>query len=238
MLKIIPAGDAAVIIKAGDDISPDTNMKVRQIMQAMEKIDLPGIMEMVPSYNELMIYYQPGVIDFHQMTGYIRKAESKMESMPAPSAKRVYVPVCYGSEEGPDLELVANTNSLSKEQVIELHTNSNLLIYMLGFSPGFCYLGGMNPRISCPRKTSPRLDIPAGSVGIAGNQTGIYPISSPGGWQIIGHTPLLPFTPNAEEPFLFKAGDRIRFFEIDREEHNHIKSLINEGRYEIRKEQI
>ncbi len=238
MFKIIPAGDSALIIKAEDDISPETNIKVRQIMLGMEKTDLTGIMEMVPSYNELMIYYQPGVIDFQQLTGHIRKAESKMESMPAPPARRVYVPVCYGGEEGPDLGHVAETAQQTEENVIKIHTGNDLLVYMLGFSPGFCYLGGMDARIACPRKATPRLAVPAGSVGIAGNQTGIYPITSPGGWQIIGRTPLLPFRPDAEEPFLFKAGDRIRFFEIDQEELLRITGLINQGKFEFQQEQI
>lgn len=238
MFRIIPAGDSALIIKAGDDISPDTNMKVRQMMLAMEKTDLPGIIEMVPSYNELMIYYQPGVINFQQLTGYIRKAESNMESMPSPPAKRVYVPVCYGEEEGPDLGHVAENTWQTEENVIKIHTGNDMQVYMLGFSPGFCYLGGMDTRIACPRKTTPRLAVPAGSVGIAGNQTGIYPINSPGGWQIIGRTPLLPFRSDAEIPFLFKTGDSIRFFEIDKEEMLRITGLINQGKYEIQQEQI
>ena len=185
-----------------------------------------------------MIYYQPGVIDLQQLTGYIRKAESKMESIPAPPARRVYIPVCYGHEEGPDLGHVAETSRQTEENVIKMHTANDMLVYMLGFSPGFCYLGGMDTRIACPRKATPRLAVPAGSVGIAGSQTGIYPITSPGGWQIIGRTPLLPFRPDAEEPFLFKAGDRIRFFEIDQEELLRITGLINQGKFEIQQEKI
>ncbi|MBX6395501.1 MAG: 5-oxoprolinase subunit PxpB, partial [Alicyclobacillaceae bacterium] len=134
------------------------------------------------------------------------------------AGRLVEIPVCYGGEFGPDLAYVADYHGLTPERVIEIHSSTEYRVYMIGFAPGFPYLGGLSPELATPRKTSPRLTIPAGSVGIAGNQTGVYSVSTPGGWQIIGRTPLVLFRPDLHPPSLLKAGDRVRFYPISREE--------------------
>lgn len=146
-------------------------------------------------------------------------------------ARVVTIPVCYGGEFGPDLGFVAEHNKISTDEVIRIHCSRPMRIYMLGFMPGFPYLGGMDERIAAPRLPKPRTKIPAGSVGIAGSQTGFYPYESPGGWRLIGRTAVRPFTPGAAEPFLFSAGDSLKFRPVDIEEFDQIRSDVEAGRY-------
>lgn len=228
---IRPAGDMAVAVKTGTNISPKTNRKVRQLLYAMEKENVQGITEMVPAYNELMIYYQPWVVELKTLMGKIYAAANRLEEIPLPPARRVMVPVCYGGESGPDLANVAFMNQLSEKQVIDIHSGVDYLVYMLGFIPGFCYLGGVDQRISCPRKEDPDTFIPAGSIGIAGTQTGIYPMESPGGWQIIGRTPLKLFAPQSTDTFLMRPGDMICFQSIGGEVFQRIKTQIKNQIY-------
>ena len=155
--------------------------------------------------------------------------------MELPEEDVIHVPVLYGGEYGPDLQYVAEYNSLAEDEVIEIHSSSACLVYMLGFTPGFCYLGGMDQRIATPRRETPRLKIPAGSVGIADGQTGIYPIESPGGWQIIGKTPVRLFSPDQKPEFLFNAGDYIQFFPVTVDEYKHILDEVSEGIYRVRR---
>ena len=147
--------------------------------------------------------------------------------------KKIYeIPVCYGGEYGPDLEFVAKNADISVEEVIKIHSSKDYLIYMLGFLPGFSYLGGLDEKIHTPRLANPRIKIPAGSVGIGGAQTGIYPLESPGGWQLIGKTPVKTYNPDRKVPILFEAGDYIRFVPISQEEFEKIEKEVNEDKYE------
>jgi inhibitor of KinA len=141
------------------------------------------------------------------------------------------VPTLYGGEYGPDIEFVATHNNITPEEVIEIHTATPYLVYMLGFTAGFPYLGGMSEKIATPRLKTPRTRIPAGSVGIAASQTGLYPIESPGGWQLIGRTPIKAFSPQSENPFLFAAGDYLKFRAIEQDEYDKIKELSEKGEY-------
>ena len=152
--------------------------------------------------------------------------------MVLPAADVIHVPAIYGGEYGPDLHYVAEFNCLSEDDVITIHSSVACLVYMFGFTPGFCYLGGMDKRIATPRQETPRLKIPAGSVGIAGEQTGIYPLLSPGGWQLIGRTPLLLFNPDRKPVFLFNAGDYIQFYPVDMEEYKRIAEEVAAGTYQ------
>lgn len=147
--------------------------------------------------------------------------------------KKIYeIPVCYGGEFGPDLDNIAQHAGLSPEEVIQIHSSRDYLIYMLGFLPGFCYLGGLDERIHTPRLANPRLKISAGSVGIGGSQTGIYPLDSPGGWQLMGMTPVKTYDPQREVPILVEAGNYIRFIPIDKDEFYRIKELVQSGQYQ------
>ena len=150
----------------------------------------------------------------------------------------IEIPTAYGGEFGPDLELVAQHNNLSAAEVVQIHSDTRYLIYMIGFMPGFPYLGGMSPRIATPRKTTPRLKLPAGSVGIAGNQTGIYPAESPGGWQIIGRTPLELFRPTREPPAILQAGDYLTFVSVTPEEFAVIEEAVRDGTYLLNEKDI
>jgi len=232
-LKYIPSGDSAFIIKAGDVISEEVNLVVRKLLKRLEEENIPGVTDFIPSYNELMVCYDPAKISFRRLLETLRACAADPAAILLPAPEVVHVPVLYGGEAGPDLHHVAEHNRLAAPDVITIHTSADCLVYMLGFTPGFCYLGGMDKRIATPRQETPRLKIPAGSVGIAGEQTGIYPMESPGGWQLIGRTPLRLFNPDSKPEFLFSAGDYIRFYPVDRDEYERIAAAVAEGTYQV-----
>jgi KipI family sensor histidine kinase inhibitor len=229
MLDCFPSGDSALIIKAGNGISVETSLKVRQLLACMEKENIPGILDYIPSYNELMVCYDPSAANYHKIREVVISLESRLTEISLPVQRTIEVPVVYGGEYGPDLKDVALYNGLSEEEVIRIHSSVGYLVYMLGFTPGFCYLGGMNDRIAMPRKETPRLRIPEGAVGIADKQTGIYPVESPGGWQIIGRTPLKLFDPGRVPEFTFDAGDILKFVPVSGEDFNSIRAEILTG---------
>jgi inhibitor of KinA len=210
------------VVEIGDEIHPEINRKIRGLVLALEAKHLRGVREYIPTYRSLLVQYDPAEILFNELIEQIRQIESQLEGTTIPEAKIVEIPVTYGGEFGPDIEFVAKHNNLCQEEVITLHTGRDYLVYMLGFTPGFCYLGGMSERLETPRLTSPRTRIPAGSVGIAGKQTGIYPIDSPGGWQLIGRTPLRLFDPTRASVVLIEAGDYVRFTQIDEQEYERL----------------
>jgi inhibitor of KinA len=232
-LRYIPSGDAAFIIKAGTDLSPETNRLVRKLLVCAEQEGIPGIIDFIPSYNELMVVYDPVVTGYKKLIERLRSLEAGAEHLVLPEPEITVVPVWYGGEAGPDLWAVAETHGLDTQQVIDMHSAAIYEVYMLGFMPGFCYLGGLNEHIATPRKATPRLNIPAGSVGIAGKQTGIYPLASPGGWQVIGQTPITLFDPQKDPAFLFKPGDRIKFNPISEENFQEISGEVNRGEYTL-----
>jgi len=231
-LKYIPSGDSAFIIKAGDVISEEVNLVVRKLLKRLEEEKIRGLIDFIPSYNELMVCYDPAVIGYKELLEIFKKCASDLSAMTLPAADVIHVPVLYGGEYGPDLHYVAEFNSLSEDDVITIHSSVACLVYMLGFTPGFCYLGGMDRRIATPRQETPRLKIPAGSVGIAGEQTGIYPLESPGGWQLIGRTHLLLFSPDRKPEFLFNAGDYIQFYPVNLDEYKRIAEEVGAGTYQ------
>ena len=234
MLKYIPSGDSALIIKAGDDISENTSRIIRKLLATIGKVKIEGIVDFIPSFNELMICFNPLLTDSVMIRNRIKSVESEIESVVLPESRLIYVPVLYGGEYGPDLDVVSAYCKITPEDVIRIHSASQYLIYMIGFTPGFCYLGGMDNRIAVPRKKDPRLRIPPGSVGIADIQTGIYSVESPGGWQIIGITPLRLFDPAGKPEFLFMAGDRIKFEPVTKTEFDNISADILKGTYTLR----
>ncbi|MHC1704809.1 MAG: 5-oxoprolinase subunit PxpB [Tenuifilaceae bacterium] len=231
IFRYIPSGDSAFIIKAGNEISIDINRTIRKLLIRIEQEKMEGIIDFIPSYNELMVCYNPTIIGYRKLLDTLRSIDKEIESIELPESSIIHVPVFYGGDFGPDLHEVADFNSISEDEVIRIHTLTKYLVYMLGFTPGFCYLGGMDERIATPRKQSPRIKIPAGAVGIADKQTGIYPIESPGGWQIIGQTPLKLFDPNRKPEFLIQSGDYIQFKSVSINEFNNITSKVTEGTY-------
>ena len=215
--RYLPAGDSAVVVEVGDAIHPQINITIRGLAHALETHTLDGIREYIPTYRSLLVAYDPAQLLFSELIGHLKQLATQIENVALPDPQIIEIPVVYGGEFGPDLKFVAQYHHLSEEAVIALHTKREYLVYMLGFTPGFCYLGGMSDQLETPRLAEPRTCIPAGSVGIAGKQTGIYPIDSPGGWQIIGRTPFCLFDPHREPPVCIQAGDYIRFISISSE---------------------
>lgn len=227
-----PLGDQAVLIELGNKIDESTNQQVRQIAARLDELNPPWMIEYVPTFTTVTVFYDPYYIS-EQITAAdtlpyewvciaLKNLLADVKGYTSHS-RTIEIPVCYGGDLGPDLPFVAKENEMTEEEVISTHINGNYLVYMIGFAPGFPYIGGMDKRIATPRRNDPRLSIPAGSVGIAGEQTGVYPIETPGGWQLIGRTPLPLFDPKKETPSLLQAGDRIRFTRIKEEDYHAMK---------------
>jgi inhibitor of KinA len=212
-IRFLKMGEQGLVAELGDGIDPAVNARVHRLASAVKRKSLDGILELVPAYRSLLILFDPLILSRRMLRDTVAClaggddfGETSMEG-----GKVVRIPVCYGGDFGPDLEFVARHNGLSPEEVIALHSGETYPVYLLGFLPGFPYLGGLPMRIAAPRLETPRQKVASGSVGIAGSQTGVYPLESPGGWRIIGRTPLRLFDPARSEPFLVSAGDRVRF---------------------------
>lgn len=231
-IRILTAGDSSLLVEFGKEIDPEINRKIAATVQLMKEQHIEGVVDVIPAFASLLINYDPRVIGYEDMKERIRNL-LKVDAKAGAGSRRIYeIPVCYGGEYGPDLASIAENAGLSEEEVIRIHSSRDYLIYMLGFLPGFCYLGGLDERIFTPRLANPRLKIDAGSVGIGGSQTGIYPLDSPGGWQLMGKTPVKTYDPDREKPILVEAGDYIRFVPIDETEYKRIKKLTDCGEYQ------
>ena len=221
--RFLSGGDKAIVVEFGDAIAPELNRRVRNLMLIVQDKKISGVIETVPTYRSLLVYFDPRQISAKKLRETLYSLTQPSAESGLPKPKLIEIPTAYGGEYGPDLEFVAAYNGLSVPEVVEIHIGTPYLIYMIGFVPGFPYLGGMSPRIVTPRLETPRAKITAGSVGIAGNQTGIYPVESPGGWRLIGRTPLKLFDPSREPLALFQAGDYLTFVIITPEEFSSIK---------------
>ncbi len=217
-IKFLPLGDSALTIEFANEISSEVNEKVRLSEEKIKRENIYGITEIVPTYRSLTIYYNPFRLSYEALLEHLQTIDFNSSKSHKNKKKIISVPVLYGGDSGPDLNNVADYCKLSIDEIIKIHSKNEYLIYMLGFMPGFPYLGGLDARLFVPRLPKPRLSIAGGSVGIGGEQTGIYPLKSPGGWQIIGRTPLKLFDINSDNPFLFKAGDYIKFVPISEDE--------------------
>ena len=221
--RFLPAGDSAIAVEFGREIDLNINNQVaamRTVIEAaIDEGKLKGIVELVPTYGSLLVVYDQLAVGYAGLIEQLKILAEGLEGVVIPDREVVEIPVVYGGEYGPDLGIVAQLNSLSEDEVIKRHSEAEYPIYMLGFVAGFPYLGGMDKSIAAPRKQTPRLKIPAGSVGIAGQQTGIYSVESPGGWQIIGRTPLKLYDADREKPILLRAGQSIRFKPITEAEY-------------------
>lgn len=225
-IQFYPLGDTAIAVQLGTSADIEVHNKVRGLVKYLENHPFPGMIELVPGFTTVTVFYDPIELScLGQAAQPYEKIRAVLEKIVVNSyiasgkPEVITIPVCYGGEFGPDLQEVAEFKGMTPEEVIALHAGRSYTVYMIGFAPGFPYLGGMSEKLAVPRRSSPRLIIAAGSVGIGGKQTGIYPLESPGGWQIIGRTPLRLFNPLREQPSLLQAGDIIRFQPIPREEY-------------------
>lgn len=229
--RFLQAGESCLSVEFADEISRHANDAVTQLKNHLEGQRSVKIRECLPTYRSLSVYYDPLVVSADQIIAAARKALSEASENSDQSHVVISVPVCYGGEYGPDIENVAQHSGVSVDEVIERHSKNICHCYMIGFIPGFAYLGGMDESIATPRLSNPRSVITGGSVGIAGKQTGIYPLDSPGGWQLIGRTPLKLFTPEAESPTLIQAGYGVKFVPVSVDEYKKIAAEVAAGKY-------
>jgi KipI family sensor histidine kinase inhibitor len=230
--RYLPFGDSALIVEFGDTINAAINRKVIALSETIEKAGIKGIKELVPTYRSLLIRYNPAETTYQQLISSIEKFEKALEETPLEAKKeRIVIPIVYGGVYGPDLSYVAEYHGLTEEKVVKLHSEREYRVYMIGFVAGFPYLGDVSDEIATPRLETPRLKVPAGSVGIAEKQTGIYPCEAPGGWRIIGRTPIKLFDPLWQPPALLKPGDTVKFKPISEEEFQKIEELAKKGAY-------
>lgn len=233
---MMPAGESALVIELGNRIDVDINQRVYELAAAIERASLPVVQEVVPTYRSLLVRYDPLRATYADMAKSVQDVvRTGLTGRAARDQQRQLfeIAVVYGGDEGPDLPAVAEHAGLSEAEVVSAHTRPAYRVYMLGFAPGFPYLGGLDPRIACPRLKTPRTRVPAGSVGIAENQTGIYPLATPGGWQIIGKTPVPLFDPAQDPPVTITPGSFLRFVQVNRREAEEITRRVADGRYEI-----
>lgn len=219
-------GESAVVLEFGDTISEEVHLKVRAFSDYLETHPFEGMKEYVPAFTTVTVYFDPWIMSeegkddlYVKVTTLLQGIIEEVTVGEGKPPRLVHVPVCYGDVYGPDLQFVATHNKITPEEVIRIHSGVEYRVYMIGFAPGFPYLGGMDARIAAPRKENPRTVTPRGSVGIAGLQTGIYSIETPGGWQLIGRTPISLFDPGKESPVLLKAGDLVKFVPISSDEY-------------------
>lgn len=210
-----PLGDSALLVQLGDKIDSAINQRVHALNALLQTNSIAGIVETVPAYCTLLIHYDPLILTFDQVTYWVRDEMTQLADSFHRTPRRLEVPIRYGGASGLDLETVAAAKNISIADVIRIHSEREYTVYMMGFTPGFPYLGTLDERLSMPRMESPRALVKAGSVAIAGSQTGIYPLDSPGGWHLIGWTPLKLFDPTRESPFLFAPGDVIKFIPLE-----------------------
>ncbi len=214
--RIVPAGDSALIVEFEERIDPVVNARAIALAESIEAGRIAGVRDIVPTYRSVAVFFDPLRTDYDALTARVEHAAGERPTSVLSPREPIRIPVCYGGDLGPDLAIVAAFAQVSEDEVVRLHTAGTYRVFMLGFVAGFAYMGTVDPRIAAPRHATPRVRVPIGTVGIAGVQTGIYPAETPGGWQLVGRTPVKPFDPARTEPFLFKAGDQVRFHAIDR----------------------
>jgi len=232
-VEYIPLGEAAILVEFGKAINLEIHRKVKALADYLDNNSFCGMVEYVAAFSSITVFYDPLAVKrsnssmkqvadqpaFEIVAAILKDLVAKLDCSTKNNPKIVEIPVCYGGEFGPDLEVVASHNQLDIDEVIHIHSSGEYLVYMIGFAPGFPYLGGLDERISTPRRQSPRTTIPARTVGIAGMQTGVYPIATPGGWQLIGRTPIELFRPKQHPPSLLQAGDLVKFKPISLQEY-------------------
>jgi inhibitor of KinA len=220
--RIVAAGDSALIVEFEERIDSEVNARAVALAERLHDDPVAGVRDVVPTYRSVAVYFDPLRTAHDALMARLEREAAAHMPVARPAHDVLRLPVCYGGEFGPDLAEVAAFGGVSETAAIDLHTGPTYHVFMLGFAPGLAYLGIVDERIAAPRRDTPRVRVPRGSVGIAGAQTGVYPSETPGGWQIIGRTPLLPFDLTRANPFLMKAGDAVRFDAIDRAEFDRL----------------
>lgn len=231
--KMIPVGEQAAAVCFEEKVDQQVNRQVHQLGQWLLSQKIKGLIEVVPAYRVLTVHYDPLFLSYNDLFTLVQKGIKELKPSDTLPKKVVEIPVCYDIEFGLDLEDLSHHTGLSIEEMIRRHTSRTYYIYMMGFLPGFPYLGGLDESLAMPRLDNPRIKIPAGSFGIADTQTGLYPIDSPGGWRIIGRTPLRVFDPKSISPIPYQAGEFIRFFSISKSEFKEIQKQVQEGTYSM-----
>lgn len=232
-VRVAPAGDQGIYVYFQQRIDPAVNRRVRRLAAALREPAARrlGVVEVIPGYASVYVIFDPLRADHDQVADFCRRLLPRTAGGQDPPARRIRLPVLYGAEFGPDLHQVARHAGLTVDEVIEIHAGTDYLVYFTGFSPGFPFLGGMSPRIAAPRRATPRTRVPAGTVGIAGEQTGVYPVDSPGGWNLIGRTPVPLFAADRDPPALLAAGDYVRFEPVAPETYAEIAAAVASGGY-------
>ena len=230
-MRFLPAGDLALSVELGDDISVDVNTRVRALEFLIGQKALRGVVETVPSYRALLVYYDPGVVGYDALCAELGGLAEQAGATAMPPAREVELPCCYGGELGPDLTVAAGRLDLSPDELVRLHAGAEYLVYFIGFTPGLPYMTGAPERLTIPRLDTPRVKVPAGSVGIGGTQCCVYSVESPGGFWLLGRTPLRLYDPAAREPILLRPGDRVRFRRIDHPEFDDIAARVAAGEF-------
>jgi inhibitor of KinA len=213
--RLLPAGDSALLIEFANEIDDAINDRVHALTHVLRAQNRPEIRDLVPAYSSLLVCYDPDHLRYTEMRAFLERTIESLQTYTPPEPYRVEIPTRYGGEFGPDLAFVAQHNGITEDDVIRLHTSVMYRVYFVGFVPGFAYLGSVPGQIATPRMETPRTRVPAGSIGIAGRQTGIYPLEAPGGWRIIGRTALSLFDPGGDPPARLQPGDRVQFVAIN-----------------------
>jgi inhibitor of KinA len=225
-LRFLPAGDLAVSVELGDEISVELNTRVRALEFLIGQKAVPGVVEMVPTFRSLLVYYDPDVTSYESLCEGIAALAPQASTATLPPARRVELPCCYEPDLGLDVEAAAKRLGLAVDELVRLHAGASYLVYFLGFTPGLPYMTGMPERIHLPRLDTPRTKVPASSVGIGGTQCCVYSVESPGGYWILGRTPLRLYDPGAADPILLRPGDRVAFRPVTRAEFDEIARAV------------
>ena len=218
-------------VELGEEISAEVNTRVRALEYLVDQKALPGVVETVPSYRSLLVYYDPSVVGYDALCAQLAALAEQATTTAMPPAREVELPCCYEGELGTDLEAAAARLGLSVDELVRLHAGAEYLVYFIGFTPGLPYMTGAPERLTIPRLDTPRVKVPAGSVAIGGTQCCIYSVESPGGFWLLGRTPVRLYDPDAAEPILLRPGDRVRFHQIDRREFDEVAARVAAGRF-------
>jgi KipI family sensor histidine kinase inhibitor len=235
--RFLAAGDTALVVEFGDRIDQALSERVLRLSARLRAAPPVGLVETVPTFRSLMVHYDPGETDGATLLAAIKDALGQVGKM-AWRCRRWRLPACYEPDCAPDLVWVAEQTGLAGEEVVRRHAATQFRVYMIGFTPGFPYMGGLPPELNLPRRTDPRVRVPAGSIAIAASMTAIYPVESPGGWHLIGSTPVRLFDPHCEQPSLLAPGDAVRFEPVGRAEYEDVRAAVADHRYVPPSEEI